>query len=116
MTARAIALGATLALALSGCGGGGSDEAATPEPSGLVETSLPCEEVWVAGETLPEDYQSCLLEDDTLVAPPAQPCPSGAQFAIYENRLYAVPGETIQESAGGEVYTDPAYLEFTESC
>jgi len=115
MMSRMAAAAAALAIALSGCGGD-EPEAEQPEASGLVETLPGCDEVWVAGETLPGDYDGCVIEGNQVKVFSPGSCPSGAEYASYQDTFYAVPGETIEESASGDIFSDPEFTKFTESC
>ncbi len=112
MLSRPLVL-ATLALALTGCAGG--DEPEQPKASGAVETLPSCSEVWRTGETLPEDYDGCVIEGNEIKVFSPTECPSGKQHATYEDRWYAVLGEEIQES-DGSIFSDKDYMRFRETC
>lgn len=115
MVTRNLVVAAVLAMAAAGCGGSG-DDGGQPKADGLVENSPPCDEVWVAGETLPEDYDGCLIQGNEVAVFSPADCPSGAQYATYADQFYAVPGDTIEESSSGDIFSDPEFQKFTESC
>lgn len=79
---------AALALVLAGC----SDDGGEGESS----TGLPdCADVWVAGETLPEDYDGCMSDPDTIEAAVVMTCDDGSEFTGFDDRLYAKLGGEI---------------------
>jgi hypothetical protein len=112
MLSRALAV-TFLAIVLSACGG--SEEPETPQASGLVETLPSCSEVWRTGETLPQDYDGCVIEGNEIKVFSPTECPSGKQHATYEDRWYAVLGGEIQES-DGSIFSDKGYTRFRETC
>jgi len=117
MTSRVFWLTALLAVSLTGCGGGDSSSSSAPKASGPAETWPACDSVWVTGKTLPDDYEGCVIKgNDVAVFSPEQ-CPSGARYASYADRWYAVPGDTISESkGGGNIFGDKGFQKFTKSC
>ena len=116
MISRASVVAAVLVVTLAGCGGGDDSDAGQPEASGAVETLPSCDETWVVGETLPADYDGCVITGNEVQVFSPGECPSGAQYATYEDRYYAVPGEAVQEVTSGDMFSDPDFTEFTESC
>lgn len=115
MTSRAAVLLAALALSLAGCGGGSSSPD-TPKASGPIETWPDCSEVWVTGQTLPKDYEGCVIKGNEAKPFVGMKCPSGAKYGSYEDRWYAVLGGTVQESAQESIFSNPKYQKFTQSC
>ena len=102
---------------LAGCGGDeSSDDAGTPAASGPVETLPSCDDVWVTGETLVSDYDGCVISGNDIKVFSPEMCPSGAEYASYEDRYYAIPGEVIRESPDGDIFRDEAFQEFAASC
>ena len=106
---------------LAGCGGdssgGGSAGADAPKGGGGPAETWPfCDEIWVTGETLPRTYQGCVLQGNNVKPFSPEECASGAYYATYEDRWYAVPGDKIQESKGGDIFSDPTFAKFTKSC
>jgi hypothetical protein len=119
MRSRTIVL-ASLLLAVTGCGDDGGDggdggDPGTPQASGLVESLPSCSDVWQTGETLPEDYDGCVIEGNEVKVFSPTECPSGTQHATYEDRWYAVLGGEIQESKAS-IYSDKGYARFRETC
>ncbi len=109
------------ALLLTGCSGGsgGSDDAdggsdkpsasATPTPTGPS-----CADIWKAGETLPDDYTSC-VQDGAAAAQEVYECTDGSKLVAFNDAMYAVTGGEIFEpdvqpfqdtEEYGKVYTD----------
>ena len=68
MTSRNWLLAVVLSTSvLAGCGGDDSGEdSGQPEASGAVESLPACDEVWVAGETLPDDYDGCVIQGNEI--------------------------------------------------
>ena len=86
MISRASVVAAVLVVTLAGCGGGDDSDAGQPEASGAVETLPSCDETWVVGETLPADYDGCVITGNEVQVFSPGECPSGAQYATYEDR------------------------------
>jgi hypothetical protein len=98
--------GVALAALLSGCG-----SAVLPTPAG--DTLPSCEDVWVAGGTIPEDYAACRDDDGVLQVSEVQECTSTDQrFTTFGDGFYGV--------LGGVVYDDgldsPSYDELYAGC
>ena len=81
---------AALAALLTGCG----DDAPTP-----ASESLPsCDQVWVAGEDLPEDYAGCKDGDGVLQVSEIKECTKTDQrFTAYGDTYYAILGAPIHD-------------------
>ena len=103
-----------LAGALTGCGSSGTK--AAPKADGPAETWPACDQVWVAGHTLPQGYQGCVIHGNSVSVFSPEDCPSGAKYATYKDRWYAARGDTIHESKSGNVFHDPAFDKFTQDC
>ena len=104
---------------LAGCGGGGGGAAggkAADGGGGPAETWPYCEQIWVSGETLPSHYQGCVIKGNSVKPFSPEKCKSGASYATYQDRWYAVPGEEIHESKGGDIFSDPTFTKFTAHC
>lgn len=108
-----------LALSLTACGGGNDDKADSDPTTSAPVSDAPessgtptCSDVWVVGETLPEDYEGC-EEGDTLFASVTQDCKDGSVFTSYDDRFYAVLGGPIAANVEGD---DPAYSAFYDAC
>jgi len=95
---RLLVIGSLLALAACGADennvteGASGDTTAVPPPS--------CSEIWVAGQTLPEDYDGCVDEDGVLAPVEPEECSDGSLAVTHADRYRAVLGGTIEESAG----------------
>jgi hypothetical protein len=79
------------------------DPSASPSPSATDEASEPpavdlpqCDEVWVAGATLPRDYRGC-VQDDEAIKPDKHACSYGSTIIEFADRFYAVSGKQINE-------------------
>jgi len=102
---RCALVAATLLLA-AGCGDDEGDTAEDTSTDASASTSaspssdagaLPaCDEVWVAGETLPRGYQGC-EQDGATVKPDKHPCSYGSAIVEFDDRFYAVTGKQINE-------------------
>jgi hypothetical protein len=103
---------------LAGCGGGGAsaDGSAAQGGGGPAETWPYCEQIWVTGETLPNHYQGCVIGGNSVKPFSPEKCKSGTSYATYQDRWYAVPGEEIHESKGGDIFRDPTFTKFTARC
>jgi hypothetical protein len=114
---RGLILAAVAALALSGCGGdedsGGSDDSGADVTSGTPT----CSDVWVAGQTLPEDYDGCERDDGNLEAAVVQECTDGSEFTGFDDRYWAVLGGEIKDAGAPDATTDdPEYQADYEAC
>ena len=88
-------------LLLTGCDGGSQDKAggktdgptssATPRPTGPA-----CDGIWKAGETLPEDYTSCVL-DGAIAVQEVYECKDDTLLVAFNDSMYAVTGGKILE-------------------
>lgn len=99
------ALPLILVLAFAGCSdsddgggdGGSKDEAGTPA----------CSEVWVIGETLPENYEGC-MEGNNLTAVTGYECKDGGSLYALEkggeDAMFGVTGQTIGDSTDEKAY------------
>ena len=119
MTSRVIMVAALLTVSLTGCGGGDSSPSSdgAPQASGPAETWPACDQVWVTGKTLAKDYEGCVIKGNSVAVFSPEQCPSGATYASYDDRWYAVPGDTIHESkGGGNIFGDKDFQKFTQTC
>ena len=112
-TSRApLVAGLTLVgLALTACGDqepdAATDPSSTPSSSASetpteTPTEAPgpaCADVWVAGETLPEDYSGCQDADKgKWVEAMVYRCSSGQRLVTFGTTFYAAKGEAVNES------------------
>ena len=84
-------------LALASCG----DEVSDGPEEGLAP--LPdCQEIWVDGKRLPDDYRAC-RDDARVVEPTLHDCTDdvGNQLVMYRERFFAVRGGEITEVRDG---------------
>lgn len=114
MDLRLIAVLPLLLLPLAACG-----EATEDEPSAgstaASPTGLPaCEDVWVDGETLPEDYAGC-FDGTADVTAQQRSCSIGQPLVTYDDMFYAMAGARINEVAGG-LEADEGYQSALMSC
>jgi hypothetical protein len=111
-------------VALGGCGtdGGGSTDLTSSSLSPLETgttaavstTGAPlCDEVWVGGQTLPADYESC-ERDGALVEATRHRCEFGLTLVEFDNTFYAVPGKVINEVP--DLASSPEYKHALSSC
>ncbi|MET1038641.1 MAG: hypothetical protein ABW075_10215 [Aeromicrobium sp.] len=80
----------------------GTDETATaPSASGASKTpdapSGPdCDEVWRAGQVLPDTYTSCIADGEEATQDVVE-CTDGSSLVVYLDTFYAVTGQEIVE-------------------
>lgn len=109
-----------LLLALTSCGsddGGGdtkTNDTKTNDTNSPPAASTSCDDIWIAGETLPEDYDGC-DRGDTIEAPAVLDCTDGSKMTGFDDRFYAKLGGEIHE-ASGEIANDKAYSAFLDEC
>lgn len=100
-----------LAVALVGCGGG-DDE--TKDLTKAVESAAEewpnCSDIWVVGETLPEDYEGCIGKSGDLVPPVVYDCKDGSKLTyVDEPAAFARLGTKVQP---GDNQTEEFSAEF----
>lgn len=123
-------LGAAVCLVvLAACGddsGTGADPQATDATTSSVSpTETPtdgatsadegpaCDEVWVGGATLPEDYRGC-SRDGAWQEPERTPCSFGVPIVTFDGRFYAVPGKVVNDV--GDLKSSKDYRRAVNSC
>lgn len=84
---------AALALSLAACGEEQGD-APAPDSSPVQAGTPTCEDVWVPGATLPENYEGCMEGDSLVLA-----IEDSAGRVSYDDRLVAKRGGKITRSA-----------------
>lgn len=99
-----------LALTLSACGGN-DDKTTNSDDEALAPA---CSEVWVAGQTLPADYEGC-MNGGTLEAAASFNCEDGSSLFQFEDDFWAFGGQEIHEEAGGAASAE-AYSEAYAAC
>lgn len=95
---------ALVALALTGC----SDSS-----DGSSEGAPDCSDVWVAGETLPDDYEGCAEDGETGYA--VLLTYGDCEITTYDDRFYAALGGEIGE-ADGTLDQDAGYVALIDAC
>ncbi len=101
-----IVAGVALAALLTGCG---DDEGPAP----ASETLPTCDDIWVAGETIPEDYAGCTDGDGVLQVSDVQECTKNdQQFTTFGDRFYGVLGGAIRDDG----LESPSYAELYAGC
>lgn len=97
---------AAVCLALTGCG----NESAPPP---LSETLPACDEVWVAGQILPDDYAGCRDGDGVLQVSEIKNCTKNdEQLTTYGDMFYALLGSKVYDDG----VDSPAYDELYAGC
>jgi len=90
MRAVGLAVATVALLATVACGG----EEKPPSDDPLGVSDMPsCADVWVAGETLPSDYEGCLEDGDNLIVVVTD----SQGNTGYDDRFTAKPGGVIEE-------------------
>ncbi len=98
--------GVALAALLTGCG---RDEGPTP----VSETLPACDDIWVAGETIPEDYEGCRDEDGVLQVSEIKECTkSDDRFTTFGEEFYGLLGGAIRDDG----LSSPSYDELYAGC
>lgn len=122
------ALAAVLLLTLTACGAttDGKDTGSeankvevSKTPTKSAEPEYPkCDDVWVAGKTLPANYDGC-LNGDAVEVYSAFDCNDGkTQLGSYQDRFWVVtPDGTIADvGAGKDTASDPEYAKAYDDC
>lgn len=117
---RRIALVTLTLLLLAGCNGKSDDPkdgdkktdgtSAAPVPKGP-----PCEDIWKAGETLPEDYDSCVLDGATAVQE-VYKCLDGTKLVAFNDAMYAITGGKILQPKIQPFQDTPEYGTVYSDC
>ena len=120
---------ATAALLLAGCTSGsdtGSDDAApspggvtasqpSAQPSSEVPPGPTCDDIWVAGQTLPDDYDTCTVDGD-VGSQDVVPCDDGSKLVTFNDAFYAVTGGEIREPAEAPLQDTDSYGDAYSAC
>lgn len=123
-TRNLVMLAALLTIALAGCSDsdGGDESADSPDvrSTDIFGESMPyCADLWVAGQTIPEDYTGCYDEDDdTVMAAASYQCEDGRDF-ISHPPGFGFPGGPVKLTPPGldEPDTNAAdYREMYDAC
>lgn len=112
-----LVLSCLLALGLSGCGDEPADgvEATDDQTTAASDAREPrCEDVWVAGESLPGRYTGC-SDGSTWVGADSQRCDSGQVIVTYIDRYYAAKGFVVND-VGGPLSDSKQYQRALRSC
>lgn len=106
MSLRHVALAWVPLVLAAGCGDG----------DGYTATSerLPtCAEVWVAGQTLPADYEGCVGEDGVLEVSEIKKCSSSAgSLTTFDDTYFSLLGSEINDAG----LSSPAYDALYRQC
>lgn len=102
-----------LALLATGCSSSDDTDAADNGSGAETGSSVPaCSDVWVNGQTLPEDYEGCMNGDDSMEAAVILECDSGiGSFAAYQDEFFALLGGEITEAPSDSDEYAAAYEE-----
>jgi hypothetical protein len=96
---------ATAALLLGSCG------AASPVVTPKSDTLPLCDEVWVAGQTLPQDYDGCRDAEGVLVVSDIKRCTaSDGKFTTFAARYYGMLGGPVKDDGQQSTGYNTAYL------
>lgn len=88
-----------------------ADEQTTPSS---VEQEPRCEDVWVDGEKLPENYRGC-SEGETWVKADIRRCESGQILVTYGDRFYGAKGFVVND-VGEPLTESKQYQRALHSC
>jgi hypothetical protein len=90
----------------------GSPEATAPATD--PANGLPvCEDVWVDGLDLPQDYTAC-SQDGTRVKPVKKMCGFGSPMIIQADRFYALRGNRVNDV--GDIATSEQFKDALAAC
>ena len=126
---RVLALTFAVLLALTSCGGDGSEVAVDPvasqsgspttsqadsPPRSEADRTLPaCSDVWVDGRKLPGGYRGC-VEGETVVKADRQICSLGIPLVTYDGRFYAMAGNVVNDV--GRLAGNGQYRKALDNC
>lgn len=109
-----LAVIAVLALTATGCSGDDNGETAEEgqdAPAAATSDYPACEDIWVEGETLPDDYEGCDNDGAIEVAATIE-CDSGVgTFVTYQDEFHALLGGEITEAPSSSEEYAAAYEE-----
>ncbi len=106
---RTLATLATLTVAVGLLAGCGTQDSEPP----LSETLPSCDDVWVAGRTLPEDYAGCRDDEGTLQVSKVQECTtSDERLTQFGTDFYAMLGAEVHDDGLESV----GYQEVYQAC
>ncbi len=115
---RRLLIGCAAAFALTACGSSASDDdGATAELPAVTSEDYPkCEDVWVVGESLPDDYEGCYDGTrDTIELASYIGCGDGSRLTSYLDEWWVVTGGTIAQASGGTA-SDDGYGAAYDAC
>lgn len=115
---RTLAILLLLIIGLTACGentSGESDGSKSSDDESTSQSAETCEDIWTAGETLPEDYAGCADAAGATQTPEKRRCSSEQFVYTYDDRFYAVPGAKINE-ADGSLKQDKAFRAAMRRC
>ena len=93
-----------LAATLTAC----ADSTPVVTPKG--ETLPACDEVWVAGQTLPGDYEGCSDDEGVLMVSEVKKCTSiDGSFTTFGARYFAMLGGEVSDAGQTSPEYDQAY-------
>lgn len=102
--ARSVLAALTLATALTACGE--SSPVVTPKSESLPD----CDKVWVAGETLPDDYEGCVDAEGVLKVSEIKKCTSiDGSFTTFGAQWFAMLGGKVSDAGQTSPEYDRAY-------
>ena len=116
---RRLLIGCAALFALTACDSSASDDggATTDLPMVTSEDYPKCEDVWVVGESLPDDYEGCYDKvRDTIELASYIGCGDGSRLTSYVDEWWVVTGGTIARAASGEVASDDGYGAAYDAC
>lgn len=102
-----------LALLATGCSSSDETDAADNGSDTEASSSVPaCSDIWVDGQTLPEDYDGCENDGGSIEAAATIECDSGiGTFATYQDEFFALLGGEITEAPSDSDEYAAAYEE-----
>lgn len=110
-------------LSLAGCSSGSDDgdkkpDASEPSSSAPADSGGPgpaCGDVWKAGATLPDDYETCYVNGTKGVQDVIE-CDDDSRLIVYNNEMFARTGTEIVRPKEAPLQDLPVYSKAYAAC
>jgi hypothetical protein len=76
------------------------------------ETLPDCSDVWVAGKTLPEDYEGCMKDGSIQVSETKKCSAMEGRFVTFDEKYFGILGEEVSDAG----LSSPEYQEAAQAC
>ena len=110
-------------LSLAGCSSGSDDgdkkpDASDPSSSASADSGGPgpaCGDIWKAGATLPDDYDTCYVSGEKGVQDVVE-CEDDSRLVVYNNEMFARTGSKIVHPKQAPLQDLPVYSKAYTVC